>query len=63
MYIDKTYIEIKEWERQYNKWLMQNGDKPGKHPDPKHDWNINPEKFIIAGDEDEGNSNRDSQLH
>ena len=49
--IDQKYIDTKEWERQYNKWLMQNGEKPGNHPDPNHEWNTNPEKFINGEDE------------
>ena len=52
--IDQKYIDIKEWERKYNKWLMSGGEKPGKHPDDNHDWNKNPDKYIIHDDEEGG---------
>merc|ERR1712023_25781 len=43
--VDQKYIDIKEWERKYNKWLMDEGEKPGAHPVTDHDWNTNPEQF------------------
>lgn len=45
--IDQKYINTKEWERKFNKWLMDGGEKPGPHPDPGHDWNQHPEKYIM----------------
>ena len=49
--IDSKYIQRKEWDRQYYKWLMAEGDKPGRHPDDDHEWNTDPDKFIFRGDD------------
>ena len=51
--IDSKYIAIKEWDRQYYKWLMQDGERPGEHPEPDHEWNTNPEKYIFNTEDDE----------
>ena len=32
---------------------MDGGEKPGMHPDPAHEWNTNPEKFIMAEDDED----------
>lgn len=45
--VDQNYINLKEWERKYNKWLMSDGEKPGPHPDPEHKWNKEPGQFIF----------------
>ena len=43
--------KICEWEKQYYEWAHFKGDeedgppRPGRHPEPKHDWNIYPERF------------------
>ena len=58
--IDDTYIATKEWERKYNKWLMQGAEKPGKHPNPDHDWNNHPEKFYQE-DEEMEEANKDAE--
>ena len=40
-----------KWELDYYAWIQYKGDeakrppRPGPHPDPKHEWNTNPEKF------------------
>ena len=36
---------VRFWERDYNKWLLEEGDRPGPHPNPKSKWNTNPEAF------------------
>ena len=45
-----------QWEMDYYEWLYYKGDeadrpkRPGPHPDPKHEWNINPEKLETIQD-------------
>ena len=47
-----------EWEMQFYEWLYFKGDeadrpeRPGPHPDPKHEWNTNPSKFHNVADID-----------
>ena len=40
-----------QWELQYYAWVEHKGNeaerppRPGPHPDPKHEWNTNPQKY------------------
>ena len=48
--IDK-YVQ---WELEYYDWANHEGaeedrpPRPGRHPDPKHEWNTNPDKMEMA---------------
>ena len=57
-------LKKRNWDREYNLWMADNvnNPKPGPHPDPKHQWNKNREKFIVVWltlDEDLHNSDSD----
>ena len=43
---------------------MNDGEKPGKHPDPNHDWNTNPKKYEFNEDDDatENKKNKNGDL-
>ena len=41
------------WEKSYQKWVKQNGAKPGPHPDPTHKWNTDPDSFKPESDDDD----------
>ena len=44
------------WENQYSRWIEnpRANAKPGPHPDSKHAWNVHPEMFDFAlNDEDD----------
>ena len=36
---DLGIYDTRAWDAQYLKWAVENGERPGKHPDPNCDWN------------------------
>lgn len=59
--IDQKYIDEKEWERKYNRWLMNDGEKPGRHPDDNHQWNTDPDSYIYRDVDKDEKGSRDSR--
>ena len=57
--------ETEKWEQDYYLWFNYKGEeedgppRPGPHPDPKHHWNIYPEKFQRLEDLDSSDSDSD----
>lgn len=46
--IDPKKEEQRKWDQKFKQYMESGGNenlKPGKHPDPKHLWNTNQEKF------------------
>ena len=60
--IDK-YVE---WELEYYEWLHYEGKeedrpaRPGRHPDPGHEWNKNPSGMLKIDEIDESDTDFDS---
>ena len=38
------------WDQQYLDWCGNKGPKPGKHPNPSHPFNIDPDKYRLGND-------------
>ena len=42
---DLGIYDTREWDHQYHKYIMQDGQDPGRHPDPDCIWNQSPELY------------------
>ena len=39
-------VEIRNWDKSFQKWITDEGPRPGKHPEKDHLWNTDPDKFM-----------------
>ena len=42
---DLGIYDTREWDHNYHKYTMQDGQDPGRHPDPDCIWNQSPELY------------------